>query len=955
MTGFRSSKAQALLYYLAVTGRPHTRPTLAGLFWGDQPETAARTSLSKCLSNLRDLLGDAVLVDRQTIAFNRNQPYDLDTEHFLAGIAQPLTPKTIPSWQAALALYRGDFLEGFYVRGTPDFEQWVLVQRAHYREAVVQGLHTLANYFDQQDDLSSAITHTRRLLTLEPWREDAHRQLIARLARSGQRAAALAQFETCRRVLEEELAVEPDAETMALVEAIRVGEFDKMIRWQNGKVNAPQEHPVTLSPPLPVAPPLPTPPTPLIGRERELAELGELISNPQCRLITLTGPGGMGKTRLALAVAEHHLAAHHFRHGACFVSLAAIDDVQAILPTLMNALGLSLESSQDSIEAQKHRLLTFLTNKQMLLIFDNFEQVMEGRTLLLEILRATLRVQIIVTSRERLHLHGEQIYPLSGLACPATVVDKDAPALALFLRTAQRTSPHFQSEPPEGEALVAICQLVAGMPLALELAARWIHVLTPSAIAEALRTNLDLLTADVYDLPARHRTMRATFDATWGLLTEHERQMFAQLSVFRGGFTRAAAQQIAGATIQQLSTLTAKSLIEYRQATDRYEMHELLRQYGAEKLPSLDPHEGTRARHLLYYLEIAEHVEPHDIAERASTIEDLPYRQPYWELDTKQEVAWYDSLECNHDNVRTALHSALATHPQAALRLAGALGEFWCTRGYYSEGRSWLRHALAQYTGAPSRAQGWALRKAGKLAIAQGDYAEATTLWETSLAVYQHLGDAEGMASTLNFLGVAALYQGEQVKAEQLLTQSLALRYQLNNREDIAATLHNLSLVAMRQQNVPQAMAWLDESFAVFGVDRVAEAGSIYGTSAGYLKLYQADPAAAVAHFLPTVSLALAQRDQPTIIDCLEGLAVAGCLNGTQQAVQQQAVRLLSVAEALRVRLGVLRTYVHFELYEKSIATLHTHLSEPDFAAAWAEGETMSPEQAIAAIKAGFV
>ena len=227
VTGFRSSKAQALLYYLAVTGRPHTRPTLAGLLWGDQPEAAARASLSKCLSNLRDLVGDAVLVERQTVVFNRNQPYHLDTEGFLAGMSQPPTPEALSTWQAALALYRGDFLEGFYVREAPDFEQWVLIQRVHYREAVVQGLHTLANWHEQQGDLPQAITHTRRLLTLEPWREEAHRQLMTRLARSGQRAAALAQFESCRRILEEEVGVEPDGETVSLVEAIR---SDKVTR-----------------------------------------------------------------------------------------------------------------------------------------------------------------------------------------------------------------------------------------------------------------------------------------------------------------------------------------------------------------------------------------------------------------------------------------------------------------------------------------------------------------------------------------------------------------------------------------------------------------------------------------------------------------------------------------------------------------------------------------------------
>ena len=292
ISGFRSTKAQALFYYLAITSRAHTRATLAGLLWGDQPEEAARASLSKCLSNLRDLLGNALLIERQTVAFNRNQLYHIDTEHFIADVAQPPTAATIPAWQAALTFYRGDFLEGFYVRDAPDFEQWVLVQRAHYREAVVQGLHTLANYAEQQGDLPQAITHTRRLLTLEPWREEAHRQLMMRLAQSGQRAAALAQFEMCRRVLEEELAVEPDAETVAVVDAIQAGEFDKVTRWQGDRVNQAQVHPVTLSPPHLVMNHLPIPPTPLIGRERDLAELGELINNPQCRLITITGVGG---------------------------------------------------------------------------------------------------------------------------------------------------------------------------------------------------------------------------------------------------------------------------------------------------------------------------------------------------------------------------------------------------------------------------------------------------------------------------------------------------------------------------------------------------------------------------------------------------------------------------------------------------------------------------------------
>ena len=205
VTGYRSSKAQALLYFLAVTGRSHSRPSLATLLWGDQPEAAARTSLSKCLSNLYDLLGDALLIERHSVAFNRRLPYDLDTEHFLAQVGAPITAASVLAAQEALSLYRGDFLEGFYVRDAPDFEQWQLGQRAQFRESAVQGLHGLAQFWTGQGDLPAAIQHTRRLLALEAWREEAHRQLMRLLAQSGQRAAALAQFESCRRILEEEL------------------------------------------------------------------------------------------------------------------------------------------------------------------------------------------------------------------------------------------------------------------------------------------------------------------------------------------------------------------------------------------------------------------------------------------------------------------------------------------------------------------------------------------------------------------------------------------------------------------------------------------------------------------------------------------------------------------------------------------------------------------------------
>ncbi|MEZ4620864.1 MAG: BTAD domain-containing putative transcriptional regulator [Caldilineaceae bacterium] len=486
VTGFRSSKAQALLYYLAATGRPHTRPTLAGLFWGDQPESAARTSLSKCLSNLRDLVSDAVLVDRQTVTFNRNQPYHLDTEHFLAGMGQPLTPETLPTWRAALVIYRGDFLEGFYVRDAPDFEQWVLVQRAHYREVVLDALHKLANYTEQQGDLPQAITHTRRLLTLEPWREEAHRQLMTRLARSGQRAAALAQFETCRRVLAEELAVEPDAETMALVEAIRT---EKMTSGQDDKMRGHPGPLVFLSPNPPVRNHLPIPPTPLIGREREVAELGELIGNPLCRLITITGPGGMGKTRLALAVAADQRV--NFEQSAVFVPLAGVSSAQFLPQAILTALNVPL---RDDLTPQQ-QLLAIVAHQERLLLLDNYEQLLPAIELVVDLLHYAPGLTLLVTSRERLALQAEHLVELTGLAYPyrQSLQPKaqsrsewsEYAAVQLFLQRVRQIQPRIVPTDEEMAAVVRICTMTEGMPLALELAAAMAHATAGHAGTDA--------------------------------------------------------------------------------------------------------------------------------------------------------------------------------------------------------------------------------------------------------------------------------------------------------------------------------------------------------------------------------------------------------------------------------------------------------------------------------------
>ena len=968
VTGFRTSKAQALLYYLAVTGRSHTRATLAGLLWSDQPEEAARASLSKCLSNLRDLVGDAVLVDRQTVAFNRHQPYHLDTEGFLAGIGQPPTPETLPTWQAALTLYRGDFLEGFYVREAPDFEQWVLVQRAHYREAVLQGLHTLANWYEQQGDLPQAISHTRRLLTLEPWREEAHRQLMTRLARSGQRAAALAQFETCRRILEEELAVEPDRETVVLLEAIRSGEFaDKETRWQGDKVNALGDHPV-----MPI---LPIPPTPLIGREREMAELSELISNPQCRLITITGPGGMGKTRLALAVATN--LATTFAQGAIFVPLAAISNPDLLATAILQALAQPL---QPTLEPSS-QLLGYLHTRQLLLVLDNYEQLLPNVTLLLDLLAPVNWVKLLVTSRELVGLQAEQLFPLTGLdyALPDAIRLLTEPAATqLFLQRVRQLKPSFTPDAVERAHIAAICQISEGLPLALELAAGAIRTQSVSAIAMSLAASQPLPSLHLRDRPTRHTSMQAVFAHSWRLLTPQEQRCLASLSVFGGGFTLAAAEQVAAVTIEILAGLIDKSLVR-SQTGDRFDLHELLRQFAAAQLQEQGEADQIYWRHLRYYLSLAETL--------AQKMGDPP------RTETLQE---YD---CEHANFRAALQWGFASptvFPPVARSIAWLtvhLVRFWELRHHEREGREWLHKALAlQPTSATlsaamdEQAQQEELALQAALHFCAGSLAlepnVAQPLLEQSLAEYLRLGDLRALAKNYYLLAAIVMERGDNARAEALYIESLACARRLADPWLEANVLFRLASLLAEEGKLQQATAMAEESRELF--QRLQDQrglvsaqitlahchlaqGNYALTSAlleevheltlrqnpqfkggpwtfrvlGLSEQMQGHYTKATDYYRRSLVLRLEQEEMGGVAWALEGLVEVAAATGEPI----RAAHLAGAAARLRQAIGSTISADDLVRYEPALATAQAALGEYRFQTAWAGGAALTVAQ----------
>jgi predicted ATPase/DNA-binding SARP family transcriptional activator len=581
----RGYKPVALLAYLLVTGVAHTRQHLVDLLF-DGPDDP-KASLRWTLSELRRAIGaEYILADRQQIVFNFEGDYWLDVTDFEAGQSD---------------LYRGDFLEGLNVRDAFGFEEWTLFERERlkgiYQAALTRRLETSESGGDDQAVIETA----HKLLSLDNLREGRYRALMRAYARQGQREAALAQFDLCRQVLKTELGVEPGADTVALAEAIR-----------QGTIETTPDVPPTPLPPRPPAPlhtlRVPPQPTPFIGREAELTALDDLIADPSVRMVTIVGLGGMGKTRLALALAEKVVGSERqlirtatvrsspgaeptllFPNGVFFVSLAPLSGVDQIVPTIAQALDFRLETGQTGGLTRKpqQQLLDYLHQKRLLLILDNLEHLLSppsegeengGSELLAQILQTAPGIQILATSRERLNLREEHIYSIQGLEFPdwETPVNVAHPgegaeyaAAKLFLQSARRVRPNFELVADDLPYLTRICRLVEGMPLGIELAASWVDMLSLADIAAEIQQGLDFLEKEVRNVPERHRSIRAVFDTSWGRLSEAEQDVFAQLSVFRGGFTREAAQEVTAtreglpASLRMLATLSNKSLLGF--------------------------------------------------------------------------------------------------------------------------------------------------------------------------------------------------------------------------------------------------------------------------------------------------------------------------------------------------------------------------------------------------------
>jgi predicted ATPase/DNA-binding SARP family transcriptional activator len=930
--GFDQRKVQALLVYLACTGRAHPREILAEMFWEERTQSQALANLRTALTSLRKTVGPFVTITREMAGTDPASHVWLDATEFEAQI--DAAGSDIARLSNAVELYQGDFLAGFYV-DSHAFEEWATRERERLRLRMMDALDTLITCHMEGSDTQAGIARANQLLTMDLLREETHRQIIDLLWRSGQRGAALEQYDTCCRLLADELGIEPTPETTALYDKIRAGEV--AYEHPQIRVTAPQAR----ASPGPAQPRprhnLPPQPTSFIGRKQEITQIIDRLTDPTCRLLTLTGTGGVGKTRLALEVATRLM--DEFPDGVWFVGLATNLDSELVADTVGRALGMTEVSGQTIGDTLKR----YLADKELLLLLDNFEHVIDAAPLVSELVTAAPRLTILVTSREVLRLYGEQPYDVPPLSVPDT--DYQAPlallieyeALAMFEQCARSVRQDFALTETNAPVVAEICARLDGLPLAIELAAARTRLFSPDALLNRLDERLKLLTGGARDRPARLQTLRNTIDWSYDLLSEDEQTLFARLSVFQDGRTVEAAEAVCGYdlglnVLDGLESLLDKSLIQQERGPEgepRLVYLETIHDYARERLDERGETDEMRRRHADFFLAMMERILP----ELSGPI---------------RPAHLMNRLEAEHGNIRAVLAWALAHRDERILPvLAGrdsTLHAFWSTRTHFTEGRQWINQALDQFPDAPPSIRCKMLNTSGRMAAKSGDCVYAETAHQEALILAQETDDTLLIGDSL--FGLAACFSSDDPdQAKEHYEEVLELTRCTAHTRLCVSALNNLGEIARYQGNWDEARTFYEESIAAMH----SPSNDFHSTPTGlaFVALFQHDYERAHDIFTRNLRLSCDLGNRVWCISNLIGLAGVHARTGNSG----HAARFFGTIDA------ILDSVVGFDLqtetadkaeYDRYLALTREQLDAATFDALYAEGRAMSLDDAVA-------
>ncbi len=949
-----SRPVQTLLAYLALNSNsPQSRDRLAGILWPESEESNALANLRHALWRLRQAIGDDCLdVTNTTLQLDPKADWWLDVAQLEAAKGPA---EGINELIRAVGLYRGHLLPGFY-------DEWVALERDRL-EATFQGkIQALVGALTDSGRWDEVVDHSERWIALGASPEPAYRALMQAHAALGDAGAMANVYQRCREALMNDLGVEPSPETEALYARLAAGERPSI------PLPVPPSKPTETSSP---STNLPAPTTPFFGRQSEIDELAAFLVSDSVRLVTLTGPGGIGKTRLALELGGRLRDA--FPDGVWFVDLAPIHDPQLVVPTIASTLGVKEQADEAILDTLKNTL----HHRRTLLLLDNFEHLVNASPTVSQLLASAPDLTILVTSRERLRLQGESDFPLAPMPIPeAQNLDveglRQVDIVRLFEDRARAVDRSFSLNPANAADVAQICRRLEGLPLAIELAAARTNLFSAKALLQRLETRLGALTGGRRDAPARQQTLRATLAWSYDLLTDDERRLFNRLAIFNRGWALEQAESVCQPDLgidlfDGLASLLDKSLIARDEsAAPRYAMLDTLREFAFENLQASGESDRMGSRHAHAYTELAE----------ASIAP----------LEGSDTLAWIAQLEVEHDNFRAALQwTELGKRDlDLALRLVTAITPFWVLRGYLAEGYAHTMEVLAR-AGAdtdPKLHAGAALA-AAKLAYRQNNLDDCGRHYATSLELAEQSGDVLQTAEAMAGLGLVATEIGDYASAPDRFRRARELYRQGGDLAGLANANMNLAWAAIRtgtempsaEQHLKEALGQYEEirhqsgqGFALSGLGEVylrlgelekardlltrslrlrESLGDKWGTAAtlgslGWTQLLESDLPSAREAFKRSLDLRLEIGDKGGSAWCLEKLAETEVASGESE----DAARLYGCASALRASIQSIVDPVDQPAYEARVEAIRSSLGESKFREAWEEGAT-SPIRAL--------